>query len=352
MNTDRLMPRTILLGVLALLLLALVACDDGTTFVTEPSGSAAAPSETDGSSQEPVIGEPVTSEGVVISDEASSVPSEIPPSPTPTEPMAALVNDEPIFLAAYEKELARYERAQVELGLTAESQESQGYRALVLNALVERVLISQAAAARGIVITPAIVDQKLAELQTAAGDTGNFAAWLEANLWTEEEFREALAVEILTEQIVSVVTADVPRTVEQVRARYLQVDDLSLAQSLLQQIRNGEDFATLAGIHSLDQVTGRNGGELGGYFARGSLLVPAVETAAFALNPGEISEIISGPSSDGSQTTYYLVQLIERDPQRPLTAAQRYTLLQQAFEAWLQAEWEQATVVRLVNTDT
>jgi parvulin-like peptidyl-prolyl isomerase len=264
--------------------------------------------------------------------------------------MAALVNDEPIFLANYEKELARYERAQAELGLAADAQETLAYRALVLDALVERVLISQAAADQGIVVTPAMVDEKLAELQTAAGDSGNFAAWLEANLWSLEEFREALAAEMLAEKVVSVVTADVPSAVEQVRARYLQVDDLTLAQSLLQQIRNGEDFGTLAGLHSLDKVTGQNGGELG-YFARGSLLVPAVETAAFNLNPGEVSEIITGASGDGSQTTYYIVQLIERDPQRPLTADLRYTLLQQAFETWLQAQWERATVIRLVNTD-
>jgi parvulin-like peptidyl-prolyl isomerase len=216
---------------------------------------------------------------------------------------------------------------------------------------VEKLLIAQAAAARGIVVTPQMVDGKLAELQAAAVDASNFTAWLEANLWTEEEFREALAAEMQTEQLVSIITADVPFAVEQVRARYLQVDDLALAQTLLQQIRNGDDFSALARQYSLDQYTGLNGGDLG-FFARGSLLVPAVEAAAFSLEPGAVSDVLIGTSDDGGQTTYFLVQLIERDPQRPLSADLRYTLLQQTFETWLRAQWEQAVIIRLVNTDT
>jgi len=281
---------------------------------------------------------------------ATLAPTEVPPTPTPSEPMAALVNDEPIFLATYEKELARYERAQAEIGSSGENEPPASHQEIVLNALIERLLITQAAEALGLVVTPQMVDGKLVELQAAAGDPSNFAAWLEANLWTEEEFREALAAEMLTEQLVSQVTADVPLAVEQVRARYLQVDDLGLAQTLLQQIRNGDEFGTLARQYSLDQVTGFNGGDLG-YFSRGSLLVPAVEEAAFSLEPGGVSEVLSETSEDGSRTTYYLVQLIERDPMRPMSADMRYSLLQQTFEAWLAEQREQAVIVQLVNTD-
>ncbi len=275
-------------------------------------------------------------------------PTSIPPTPTPVEPLAALVNDEPIFLSEYEKELARVEKAQAELGVS-EASETMNYRELVLNALVEQVLITQAAETQGIRITDEMVDEKLAELQNKAGESGNFEAWLEANQWTEDEFRDTLAAEMLTEQVVLAVTADVPTAVEQVRARYLQVNDLALAQSLLERIRNGDDFALLAEQYSLDRLTAQNGGDLG-FFARGSLLVPDVETAAFALAPGEISDIISNTNEDNGQITYYLVELIERDPQRPLTAELRYALLQQSFESWLTTLWERATIVRFVDT--
>jgi parvulin-like peptidyl-prolyl isomerase len=261
--------------------------------------------------------------------------------------MAAIVNGQPIFMAAYERELARYEQAQAELGITPGA-DGTNYRTLVLDALIEQALIAQAAAGQGINIAPETVRAKLAELETAAGESGNFAAWLEANQWTREEFEEALASEMLTEAVVTAVTDAVPTAVEQVRARYLQVDDPALADSLLQQVRGGADFAALAQENSLDKITAENGGDLA-FFARGSLLVPAVEETAFALQPGDVSEVITATNDDGS-STYYLVQVIERDPQRPLSADMRYNLLRQAFETWLDGLWQQAVITKLIES--
>jgi parvulin-like peptidyl-prolyl isomerase len=271
-------------------------------------------------------------------------PTEIPPTATPSEPMAALVNDQPIFLADYEQELARYEQAQAEMGSTPDAD----YRALVLDVLIEKELIAQAAAQRGITVTTEAVDAKLVELENAAGESGNFDAWLLANQYTREQFQTALAEEMLTEAVVAEVTADVPATAEQVKARYLQVDDAALAESLRQQIQAGADFGALASQYSLDQVTAESGGDLG-YFARGSLLVTAVEEAAFELQPGEVSEVITDTGADG-QSTYYLVQTLERDGERPLSADMRYTMLQQAFETWLDGLWQSAEITRFIES--
>ena len=274
-------------------------------------------------------------------------PTPIPPTPTPQ--LAALVNGQPVLLADYEKELARYEQAQAELGVAA-GEGAADYRAIVLDALIERELIAQAAAVQGVAVAPAAVDARLADLRAIVGEEADFAAWLARNQWTEAEFRAALAVEMLTEQMVVAITADVPYDAEQARARYLQVDDPALAASLLEQMRAGADFAALAQQHSLDRVTAQNGGDLG-FFARGSLLVPEVETAAFSLQPDQVSEVIAAPNPATGQTTYYLVQLIERDPNRALTADLRYQLLQAAFESWLAAQWSQATITRFVAVD-
>jgi len=270
-------------------------------------------------------------------------PTPIPPTPTVSEPLAALVNGEPIFLAAYEKELARYEQSQAELG-TAVSD----YRAVVLDALIKQLLVVQAAKATGFEVTEAMVDARMAEYRELAGEAGNFEAWLEANLWTEAEYRDVLATELAETTMVESVTGNVPSAVEQVHARYLQVNDAALADQLLAQIRNGDDFAFLAQQHSLDRLTGENGGELG-YFARGSLLVPELETAAFALEPGAVSDVITATSIDGSEMVYYIVQVIEKDPQRPLPADQRYEFMQQAFQTWLDNLWQQATIEKYVQ---
>jgi parvulin-like peptidyl-prolyl isomerase len=273
------------------------------------------------------------------------MPTPEPPTPTPEPPLAARVNGQPILLETYERELARYEQALAELGL---EKDEQVYREEVLQALVERALIMQAAEREGIVITPEMVTERIEELREAAGEPGNFEAWLEANQWTEDEFREALAQEMVTEAMVTAVTADVPQAVEQVRARYIQVDSAELAQSLLAEVEAGANFATLASLHSLDQITAPNGGDLD-FFVRGSLLVPEVEDAAFALQPGETSDVIA--ASSNSQPVYYLVQTIERDLQRPLTDNMRYNLLQQRFETWLGQLWSEASIERFIDTN-
>jgi len=262
------------------------------------------------------------------------------------EPLAALVNGRMVLLIDFEKEVARHESAQLELGLSPD--ESGGYQLVVLDALIETELIAQAAEASGIVVSLEMIDQRLIELEETSGGTDNFNAWLEANQWTVDEFREALTDEMVTEKAVELVTADVPFSVEQVHARYLQVDDENLAQSLLEQIQGGEEFSALASQHSLDRLTGENGGDLG-YFARGTLLVPEVEAIAFELQPGETSDVITGTHVDGTGTTYYIIQVIERVSERQLNPELRFLMLQETFEAWLAELWDQAEITRFVD---
>jgi parvulin-like peptidyl-prolyl isomerase len=258
-----------------------------------------------------------------------------------------MVNGQPIFLADFEKEVARFQQAQEELGLAPDGG-GNDFTEVVLEALIETEIIAQAAEQNGIVVTGQMVSERIAELKQSVGGDEVFSTWLQANQWTEEEFHQALQTEMITERMVAQITAGVPFSVEQVHARYIQVDDAALAQSLLEQARNGADFANLAQQYSLDRITGEDGGDLG-YFAQGSLLVPEVEDAAFALQPDQLSDVVAAPRVDGSGTAYYLVQLIERDPQREITANLRSLMLQAKFETWLAEQWNLAEVERFVG---
>ena len=275
---------------------------------------------------------------------ATELPTAVPPTPTPTPALAALVNGQPIYLTTYEQELARYEQAQADLGSSADSD----YRRVVLDALIEKELILQAATREGIQITPDVVDAKVEELRIDAGGADNFAAWLEANQYSEEEFRDAIARDMATEFMAAKVTENVPFAVEQVHARYIQVDDLDLAQTLHQQLENGDDFALRAEQYSLDQVTAQAGGDLG-FFTSWSLTVPEVAEAAFRLQSGELSDVIAVTSANTGQTTYFLVQTIERDGQRPLTSQMRYILLSQTFLEWLEQQRANADIATFVD---
>jgi parvulin-like peptidyl-prolyl isomerase len=67
---------------------------------------------------------------------------------------------------------------------------------------------------------------------------------------------------------------------------------LERAESILQRIRDGEDFATLARRYSEDPGSRNSGGEY--VFGHGKM-TPAFEAAAFALEPGEVSDIVETP---------------------------------------------------------
>jgi len=78
------------------------------------------------------------------------------------------------------------------------------------------------------------------------------------------------------------------------------------ADSLLAVLRGGADFSTVARATTDDPATRPLGGDLG-TFGRGAML-PAVERAAFALKPSEISEPVR--TTEG----YHIVQCVEHLP--------------------------------------
>ncbi|MCB8959229.1 MAG: peptidylprolyl isomerase [Ardenticatenales bacterium] len=249
-----------------------------------------------------------------------------PPTATP-EPLAALVNGTPVPLAAYQAELVREE-------LLRGSYE--GYQSAVLNRLIDQQLIAQAATGFGIELTDEMVAANLAEVRSQLEETNGPSAytdWLAANLYSEEEFAQFWRFDMLQRLVLAEVVADVGLTDEHVRARYLQVNDEALALDILVLLNEGNDFGDLARQYSLDETTGEFGGELD-YFTHGELLVPELETAAFALGVGEHSEIIRVTNPENGTTTFYLIEVLDRAV-RDLHTDTYYTRQQARWSSWL-----------------
>ena len=76
------------------------------------------------------------------------------------------------------------------------------------------------------------------------------------------------------------------------------------AEAILQQIKNGADFAELAKKYSEDPGSAAKGGDLG-FVKRGDLVKP-FEEVAFNLKPGQVSGIVE------TQFGYHIIQLLER----------------------------------------
>jgi parvulin-like peptidyl-prolyl isomerase len=65
------------------------------------------------------------------------------------------------------------------------------------------------------------------------------------------------------------------------------------AEEVLKRVKAGENFEALAKEYSTDTGSKENGGDLG-WFGRGRM-VPEFEKATFALQPGQVSEIVESP---------------------------------------------------------
>lgn len=74
-----------------------------------------------------------------------------------------------------------------------------------------------------------------------------------------------------------------------IRCAHILVAKFSEAQEVLERIKKGERFTKLAEERSLDGSRKR-GGDLG-YFGRG-MMVKEFEKAAFALEKGQVSDIV------------------------------------------------------------
>jgi parvulin-like peptidyl-prolyl isomerase len=129
---------------------------------------------------------------------------------------------------------------------------------------------------------------------------------------TEEQYRLLFKTDLLRKKLYEQVTADVPHTEEQVRARHILVQSDVEALSIIESLKNGQDFGEIAAKRSLDTATAAQGGDLG-WFGRGAM-VKEFEDAAFSLKVGEISQPI--------KTTYgyHVIQVIAKED-RPLDAA-------------------------------
>ena len=253
------------------------------------------------------------------------------------EPLALTVNGQDITLATYQRELAR-----CQAGKTGAGTNPADCPAAVVQQLTEQAVVEQAAAAAGLSVPDADVDAALNKISAGLGGPGALTAWLTANHYESGEFRGALKADLLRARMIEKVTAGVGPTAEQVHAREILVDSGATAVAVLAQLQVGADFATLALEYSRDLSSRAAGGDLG-WFPRGVLTVPEVEAAAFSLQPGQTSAVIH------SALGYHIVQVLERDPARPLSPAAAQSLRAAAYTAWLQAQLAKAVVVKHIT---
>lgn len=262
-------------------------------------------------------------------------------------PLAGRVNDQPIYLDIYEKRVAQFEQALKVKNIDLSSDIGQAALAQVaqqtLDDLFNQLILEQQAQLLEIKVTDAEVEAKTQEIIDQLGDKAQFEAWLAENGLTYEKLIAELRTQLIANQLFERVTRDVPSQAEQIRLRYIRVANLEIGQAIVEQLKAGVDFATLAQTQSLDKNRGANGGDLGWFPQNVALLPEAVEEIAFSLQIGEVSGPIQ--TSQG----FYIIKLEARESERLLTSSMRQLLKKQIFSAWLQDKHSSATIERYVT---
>jgi parvulin-like peptidyl-prolyl isomerase len=152
-------------------------------------------------------------------------------------------------------------------------------------------------------------------------------AYLQQQQYTEEQLRRAIESDLYAEKLRKSIGLEVPAVQEQVQARHIVSRTEEAARTLLDRLGAGEPFAVLAASDSEDKATGDKGGELGWLFRRER--DPDFEAAVFALQPGETSPVVQTAAG------WEIVQVLERDPARPLDEQQLEELSDSRYSEWL-----------------
>jgi len=251
-------------------------------------------------------------------------------APNLPNPVVMTVNGEEVHLATISMAMSNIAR---QLASQGESPEQDQMLHAATSQAVDITLLAQEARRRGVTLEDSEVDAALAEIEAKTGGRQTLASELEEVGMSTDLLRRDLVTSLHIQRLVEqhimpgITVADVEvaefysanqeafQGPEEVRARHiLRVvdqqagDDVrAAAQWAAAEAREralaGEDFAELAREFSQGPSAPR-GGDLG-FFSLEDMVEPFVSTA-FALEPGEISEVVE------TRFGYHVIKLEER----------------------------------------
>ena len=267
----------------------------------------------------------------------AAAPAEPPAKPVPAllPDVVARINGEAINKADLENAVKGLEgRAG---GPVPADQRDRVYRG-VLDDMISYRLLVQEAKARKVLVPEADIDAQIAQIRGQFQTDAQFQQALATQKMTlaavREDARSELGVEKLVEAEIAGKIAVTPAAVTdfyqknqdkfqqgaRVKASHIliavpekadaaaKLQAKAKAEAILKDLKAGKDFAAAAKESSQDPGSAPNGGDLG-FFEPGQM-VPPFEQAAFALKPGDMSELVESPFG------FHIIKVAEKQAAR------------------------------------
>ena len=287
---------------------------------------------------------------VVAAALAMTSPLSLAEEKSDTGGKVAVVNGSIITRAEFDREMGRIEQSIARQGRAVDNSKLPAIRKEVLEGLIDRELLFQQSRKEGITVEETAVNDRVGTLKGRFPSEDQFEAALKGMGLTladlKAQLREGIAIKYLIERrfeegaSVSDEEAkayydDNPKDFmrpEQIQARHILIkvspkadkSEKAAARKKIEEIqaklKKGEDFGALAKEFS-EGPSSAKGGDLG-WFERGRMVKP-FEEAAFALKPGEVSNVVE------TQFGYHLIEVTDKRPASKMAYADVKEKLQQ-----------------------
>jgi peptidyl-prolyl cis-trans isomerase C len=256
-----------------------------------------------------------------------------------TSTNVAMVNGTAITKSAFDRELSLFER-RIRRPISAlQPDQLAQVNDSILNDLINRELLFQESGKQKIDIPKETIQKEFDRIKGRYEDPKKFEAIMAQMQMTTDSLKDQIHRKMAVQELikkevgakVSVTEAEAKRVFDenpedfkqkpQVRARHILIkvekdaDEAAKAaarkklEAVQEKANKGEDFSALAKTHS-EGPSNVRGGDLG-FFGRGQMVKP-FEEAAFALEPGKISDVVE------TQFGYHLIKVEEKKAERSL----------------------------------
>jgi peptidyl-prolyl cis-trans isomerase C len=279
---------------------------------------------------------------------------------------AATVNGKPIFKSQYDHELSVFQKRAAQQGRPLSDADLSAVKKQILENLIEAEMLYQQSQKEGVKVNDQAINDQIETIKKRFPDEAAYKKALEGMEISEKEIRSQIQRGLAINQLLDTnvrqkitVTAEESNNFyksnpnffeqpEQVKASHILIkvapDDeeskkiqaRKKIETLQKKVRQGEDFGSLAKANS-EGPTAQRSGDLG-YFSRGQMVKP-FEDAAFALNVGEVSEIVE------TQFGYHLIKVTDKKPARTIP----YKEVQPMVEQHLKNEKEKTEIQNYIE---